>query len=137
MDLMLDLCPTGLNFKIQWWMDANKIVCDKDSSSLFIDSDEKKILTDTLYNTIGYLNMGFSPDQKVHATYFRIIQSACLNNASSRTDLPSIVHNHSGPTVEKHNRSDKSLQYQKGSAMLHPEFSVRATESETDVLQED
>ena len=81
--------------------------------------------------------MGFSPDQKEHATYFRIIQSACLNNASSRTDLPSIVHNHSGPTVEKHNRSDKSLQYQKGSAMLHPEFSVRATESETDVLQED
>ena len=43
------------------WMPI-KLCHDKDSSSLFIDSDGKKILTDTFYNTIGYRNMGFSPE---------------------------------------------------------------------------
>ena len=51
----------------------------------FIDSDGKKIKTVTLYNTIGYRNIGFIPDLKVRTTCFWIIQSTCLYKASSGT----------------------------------------------------
>ncbi len=118
------------------WMNTHKLKFHDNTSTLFINPDGNAIRTATIYTTSAFLNMGFSPDLQVRATSFRIIQSTSLYNKSSRTDLPTIVHNHSNPTVEKHYRHDKSLHYQEASALLHCDIPLRVTDSDNSLLDD-
>ena len=118
------------------WMNTNKLKFQDNSSTLFINPDGNAIKVATIYTTSAFKNMGFSPELQVRATSFRIIQSTSLYNKSSRTDLPTIVHNHSNPTVEKHYRHDKSLHYQEASALLHAQMPLRVTDSDNSLLED-